>query len=379
MNEVARNIKKCRLSQHMTQEDLAEKMFVTRQTISNWETGKSQPDLDSLKRLSVHFDVDITELIYGIKKEPFQRFQKKYIAAACISLAVVAAVIILELTVRPQLVNILTMYFRGSFELALFDCVIRPVGFLTFGIFVTSLFSFWVDTRLQKKIRVITLIIGIILLLLSFWISLMLIWVHFNPEIFSRLILFPTIYGSGYLRMIFTSVLPLLSGISLFLGINRSDPSPRRRWFKWVIIGVCVAAAVLFVVNIFIPAKEANPILMPAEIKKITIYKEGTAGTTFSYSDPEKIEQLTDYFTSLKLKATTRTPYGPDKFYGGEWQIRIVGDGICAMKIVADEFFQHPDGTWWLISKKQASEFEKLLKSMTPDELPQTLLFDEWK
>ena len=221
MNEVAKNIKKCRLSQNMTQEELAEKMFVTRQTISNWETGKSQPDLDSLKELAVQLDVDITELIYGIKREPYQRFQKKYIVASCISFAVVVAVIILELTVRPQLVNNLIMYFKGSFKLALYDFTIRPIGFLAFGIFVTSIFSFWADTRLKKKIRVICLIIGILLLLLSFWISFMLILINNNPEIFSRLILFPTVYGSDYLRIIFTSVLPLLSGICLFLGTKR--------------------------------------------------------------------------------------------------------------------------------------------------------------
>lgn len=76
MNEVAKNLKKIRVSSGMTQEELAEKMFVTRQTISNWENGKSQPDVQTLTSLADSFGVEVSELIYG-RKRPYIRFQKK--------------------------------------------------------------------------------------------------------------------------------------------------------------------------------------------------------------------------------------------------------------------------------------------------------------
>ncbi len=41
MASVAKHIRRLRTEQHMTQEDLAEKLFVTRQTVSAWETGVS--------------------------------------------------------------------------------------------------------------------------------------------------------------------------------------------------------------------------------------------------------------------------------------------------------------------------------------------------
>ena len=63
MNDVAKNIKKIRTESGMTQEDLAEKMFVTRQTISNWETGKSQPDIETLTELAEVFSVTVDDLI----------------------------------------------------------------------------------------------------------------------------------------------------------------------------------------------------------------------------------------------------------------------------------------------------------------------------
>ncbi|MGE4277642.1 MAG: helix-turn-helix domain-containing protein [Lawsonibacter sp.] len=56
--------KKCKLSQ----EELAAKLHVTRQTISNWESGKSQPDIEMLKQLSVSLSVPVETLIYGKDK-----------------------------------------------------------------------------------------------------------------------------------------------------------------------------------------------------------------------------------------------------------------------------------------------------------------------
>ena len=57
----------------MSQEELAEKIYVTRQTISNWENEKSYPDIHSLLLLSSLFNVSLDQLIKGdieiMKKE----------------------------------------------------------------------------------------------------------------------------------------------------------------------------------------------------------------------------------------------------------------------------------------------------------------------
>ena len=145
----------------------------------------------------------------------------------------------------------------------------------------------------------------------------------------------------------------------------------RKGYIKWIIIAACVVIAItLFVIPIIL-GNRAKPILMPADIKEVTVYYEGTANTTFSYTDAEKINRLADYLTSLKLHSTTRTPYGPQEFYSGEWQITITGkEGVCGVKIVGNKFFQHPDGTWWTITDEQASDFEELIKTMKPDKLP---------
>ena len=63
--ELNAQIKKYRRSLNLSQEELAEKVYVTRQTISNWENGKSYPDIHSLLLLSSLFNVSLDQLIKG--------------------------------------------------------------------------------------------------------------------------------------------------------------------------------------------------------------------------------------------------------------------------------------------------------------------------
>lgn len=63
--ELAEQIRKHRHEMGISQEDLAERIYVSRQTVSNWETSKTYPDVQSLLMLSVLFSVTIDELIKG--------------------------------------------------------------------------------------------------------------------------------------------------------------------------------------------------------------------------------------------------------------------------------------------------------------------------
>ncbi len=63
--EIAAQIRKHRQQAGLSQEQLAQNIYVTRQTVSNWETGKSYPDIHSLLLLSSLFDVTVDQLIKG--------------------------------------------------------------------------------------------------------------------------------------------------------------------------------------------------------------------------------------------------------------------------------------------------------------------------
>lgn len=63
--DISNQIKKRRTAIGLSQEELADRIYVSRQTISNWETDKTYPDVQSLLLLSVLFDTTIDVLVKG--------------------------------------------------------------------------------------------------------------------------------------------------------------------------------------------------------------------------------------------------------------------------------------------------------------------------
>ena len=57
--ELGKHIKKYRTEAGWSQEELADRVYVSRQTISNWENDKSYPDIKSLVLLSEIFSISI--------------------------------------------------------------------------------------------------------------------------------------------------------------------------------------------------------------------------------------------------------------------------------------------------------------------------------
>ena len=101
-------LKKLRLDNQLTQDELAEKIYVTRTAISKWETDKGYPSIDSLKQLSALFHISIDELISDADVENKRaldeaRGRKFYLCAmVCLALTTVIA-IVFYFTQIPQL------------------------------------------------------------------------------------------------------------------------------------------------------------------------------------------------------------------------------------------------------------------------------------
>ena len=80
--ELGAQIKKYRNEKTLSQEMLAEKVYVSRQTVSNWENDKSYPDVNSLVLLSEVFEVSLDQLIKGdvetMKEQIDQTDQKRF-------------------------------------------------------------------------------------------------------------------------------------------------------------------------------------------------------------------------------------------------------------------------------------------------------------
>ena len=74
---IGKNIQKLRKQKNLTQEALAEKAGVTRQTVAKWEAGESVPDLDTAGQLAAALEVSLDDLInapeYEIDGRPGMR------------------------------------------------------------------------------------------------------------------------------------------------------------------------------------------------------------------------------------------------------------------------------------------------------------------
>lgn len=88
--DISNQIKTRREAMGLSQEQLAEKLYVSRQTISNWERDKTYPDVQSLLMLSVLFDTSIDTLVKGdvtVMEEAVER-DRKYSGTRMLRLAV---------------------------------------------------------------------------------------------------------------------------------------------------------------------------------------------------------------------------------------------------------------------------------------------------
>ncbi len=128
--ELGRQIKKYRGELGLSQEMLAEKIYVSRQTVSNWENDKNYPDINSLLRLSEVFEVSIDILIKGdvekMKEEIRQQDRQQFEMDSYIFSALMLAVLLTPVPLLHYLDNLgivlwavllgVTVYFASRVE-----------------------------------------------------------------------------------------------------------------------------------------------------------------------------------------------------------------------------------------------------------------------
>ncbi|EEQ56427.1 helix-turn-helix domain-containing protein [Lachnoclostridium pacaense] len=61
-------LKNIRVKNKLTQDEMAERLSVTRQAVSRWENGDSTPNIETLKQISIAFDVSINTLLGSPRK-----------------------------------------------------------------------------------------------------------------------------------------------------------------------------------------------------------------------------------------------------------------------------------------------------------------------
>lgn len=97
---IGNNIKKLRTAQGLTQDQLAERLFVTRQTISSWERSASHPSLEQLEAIAAALGEDVMTLLYGPK--PKYQPSRKRVVLAVVLIALAVTALVLGAVLPPQ-------------------------------------------------------------------------------------------------------------------------------------------------------------------------------------------------------------------------------------------------------------------------------------
>ncbi len=161
MNAVGKNLKQLRQREKLTQDALAERLHVTRQAVSSWETGKTQPDIETLTALAEALHADIRELIYGPEQmETYQRGQRKYAAWAAICVAVLFIFCVLEAVLKPFVQKICWETYN-LIPWIWYALTVPAVAALAAGGLLMSGTALVVDLRLPSmRLRMMALILG---------------------------------------------------------------------------------------------------------------------------------------------------------------------------------------------------------------------------
>lgn len=163
MSSIGKNIKQIRIKSNMTQEELAEALFVTRQTISNYETGKSNPDIDTIIKIAELFKVDANTVIYGLPIEAHQKRNRSWAIGCGISLIVLLIVTF----VIDKIFEEYTGYYPPPESILKFS--LFPLTFFVCGFYAMHIIGLFTplkpfDTLVAKIVRILILIVILIFL-----------------------------------------------------------------------------------------------------------------------------------------------------------------------------------------------------------------------
>ena len=165
MANIAKNIRRLRTAQNMTQDQLAERLHVTRQTVSNYETGKSQPDIDTIVRLAEALQADPNTLIYGIPTPPERK--REYIHLTIAAAIALVLVIISVATRNVFYESVRKDIFRNDYTL--------PATWLALGYALMQLLSLVTELKPVKciaaKVTVLVMIAVYLYLTRVVWIG----------------------------------------------------------------------------------------------------------------------------------------------------------------------------------------------------------------
>lgn len=171
MSSIAQNIRRIRREKGLTQEELADRMHLTRQTISSWENERTSPDIDCLLAIAKELDVDVNELLYGKQKRKNESFSERTVKIWIYIAAIVIVLVILWVVLPFFRKENLRIYLRDdSKSLSLLwvalDYLFKGIASFMTGFTLLEIIRLYVCIRpVGKILRGIIFVMGVLLVI----------------------------------------------------------------------------------------------------------------------------------------------------------------------------------------------------------------------
>ncbi len=172
--EFNEKLQELRKNKELTQEELAESLYVSRTAVSKWESGRGYPNIESLKEISKFFSVSIDELLSGEKllfiAEKENKTNIKSICELLLGAVDLFYVLLIFLPLYPDTVNgfIYSVSLLNYTEISSFNKTIYWVMFLALvligatKIMLTKLGK----EKVNKAVIVVSVVLNILIILL---------------------------------------------------------------------------------------------------------------------------------------------------------------------------------------------------------------------
>lgn len=320
---VGKNIKKLRTSLNLTQDQLAERINTTRQTISNYETGKSQPDIETLQTIATALDTDINSLIYGLQESE----DKKSIKISFIQTFLILVAFLLIYFFAKSEVGIYYLaspYDSANNQIIIF--ILLPL----ICFFVSALLgTYFRTTSINKTItnkdkltHKICLIVTVAICLINISMTLYYLYVTLNididtPQLFSNMVLFFYLHNriiEGITCVLFIA-LGLMYGYTQFL-----NPSILKK--KWIILAITSLFAVFTIFRFNAPILRCKESKTYGAIYSSRVHDPIITEYTYTngkwetinhhllHTEYNSLEYFTIYYADNELWASNSTAFG---------------------------------------------------------------------
>lgn len=221
MDRFTQNLRRARKAAGLTQQQLADRLHVTRQSVSSWELGRTEPDLQTLTELAEVFETDAGSLLGEAGRPAYPRLQKRFVTGFAVCAGLLLAVSGLELGLFAYWRKLLLHDYSPALYAA--QLSVPPLLWYLAGLGAVCFFALWAPVRCGKRARLAfftgALLLGLpVLVLLTQFLAVVL--GNFTD---ARVWLAPFLrYPAG--RAAIQAVLPVLSGIctGLFACSERS-------------------------------------------------------------------------------------------------------------------------------------------------------------